>query len=173
VAEPVPLTVGTGTAPIETGADGSTYRSNDFTFAFPAGWAEIPSSSAESYGQVASAAGVAPAGTAPSSLVLVLAYDVSGQAKESADGPRLWFDWYARTNEAEVRQAVHEIELDGSTAWQGSLRWTDHAGNPVEVEIVRAARGGVFYVIQCQAEPVDREAIAAGCETIIETFHAT
>ena len=105
--------------------------------------------------------------------MLVLAYDVSGQAKESGDGPRAWFDWYARTNDAEVRQAVHEIEFDGSTAWQGSLRWTDRTGNPVEVEIVRAARRDVFYVIQCQAEPVDRKAIAAGCATIVESFHAT
>jgi len=171
--EPAPLTVGTSTAAIETGADGSTYRSEHFTFVFPADWAELASSSAESYGQVASAASVAPEGAALSSLVLVLAYDVSGQPRESADGPRAWFDWYARTNDAEVRQAVREIVFDGGTAWQGSLRWTDAAGNPVEVEVVRTVARDVAYLIQCQAEPADRTAIAAGCTTIVKSFRAT
>jgi hypothetical protein len=171
--EPAPLSVGTGTAAIETKGDGLAFRSDDFSFTLPEGWAELAASSARSWGDVASAASVAPKGTAPSSLVFVLAYDVTGQPKESADGPRAWFDWYARTNEAEVRQALHVIELDGSEAWQGSLRWTDDADHPVEVEIVRAVRGDVLYMIQCQAEPVDRTAIAAGCASITESFHAT
>jgi len=103
----------------------------------------------------------------------VLAYDIRGQPQESADGPRAWFDWYARTNDAEVSQAPSEIALDGGAASQGSLSWTDGAGNPVEVRLVRAVRGDVVYLIQCQAEPADRAAIVAGCMTIVKSFRAT
>jgi hypothetical protein len=170
--EPAPLSVGT-TGAIETKGDGLALRSNDFSFTVPKGWAKLAASSARSWGDVASASSVAPKGAAPSSLVFVLAYDVTGQPEESADGPRAWFDWYARTNEAQVREPLHVIELDRSAAWRGSLRWTDDADNPVEVEIVRAVRGDVIYLIQCQAEPVDRTAIAAGCARITESFHAT
>ena len=171
--KPVPLTIGTSTAATESRSAESTYRTEDFSFALPAGWVELPASSSESYGQVASAASIAPEGTAPSSLVLVLSYDVSGQIGESAGGPRAWFDWYARTNDAEVSQAPNEIALDGGAALQGSLSWTDGAGNPVEVRLVRAVRGDVIYLIQCQAEPADRAAIAAGCMTIVKSFRAT
>ncbi len=170
--EPVSLTAGTSTAATESRSAESTYRSKDFIFVLPAGWVEMRASSSRSYGQSASAASIAPKGTAPSSLVLVLAYDVSGQ-KESADGPRAWFAWYARTNDAEITQAASEIALDGGAALQGSLRWTDVAGNPVEVRIVRAVRSGVLYLIQCQAEHADRVAIAAGCATIVKSFRAT
>lgn len=167
--EPVSLTVGTGAAATESRRAESTYRSEDFIFVLPAGWVELPASSSRSYGQVASAASIAPEGTAPSSLVLVLAYDVSGQS-DSADGARAWFEWYARTNDAEVTQPASEIALAGGAALQGSLRWTDGAGNPVDVRIVRAVRRSVLYLIQCQAERADRAAIAAGCATIVKSF---
>lgn len=170
--EPVPLTVGTGTAGTAGRSAESTYRSTDFTFMLPAGWVELPASSSSSYGDVTSAASVAPEGTAPSSLVLVLAYDVGGQ-EESADGARAWFEWYARTNDAEITQAASEVTLDGGAALQGELEWTDVAGNAVEVRIVRAVRTGVLYLIQCQAERADRTAIAAGCATIVKSFRAT
>ncbi len=172
-AKPVPLTVGTGTTATEPQSTESNYRAKDFTFTLPAGWAEEPSISAESYGQAASAASVAPVGTAPSSLVLVLAYDIRGQPTESPDGPRAWFDWYARTNDAEITGAAREIGFAGGKAWQGSLNWTDDVGSPVEVSLVRAARGDILYLIQCAAEPADRETIAAGCATIVSSFRAT
>jgi hypothetical protein len=171
--EPVPLSVGTGTAATETNSEGLAFRSDDFSFTLPDGWAELAASSARSYGEVASAASVAPMGTAPSSLVFVLAYDISGQPKESPGGARPWFDWYARTYDAQVTRPVSETALDGGTAWQGSLTWTDDAGNPVEVDVVRANRGDVLYLIQCQAEPADRAAIAAGCAAILKSFRAT
>jgi len=170
-SEPVTLTVGTGTGAIETGIDGSTYRSDDFTFAFPAGWAETPGTSTESYGQVASAASVAPEGTASSSLVNVFAY--VRPLGEPPDNPHDWFAWFTQLNDAEVSQAVSEIELDGGTAWQGSLKVTDKAGNPVEVRIVRAVRGDRDYQIICQAEPADRAAITSGCDAIVKSFRAT
>jgi hypothetical protein len=170
---PVPLTIAASTAATESGSGGSSFRSEHFTFAIPAGWAELPGSSTESWGQVASAASFAPKGIAPSSVVVVVSYDVSGLPSETADGPRAWFDWYTKTNDAEVGQAPSEIEFDGDTAWQGSLKWIDRAGNPVEVRIVRVVRGDLLYLIQCQAEPADRASIAAGCETILTSFRAT
>jgi hypothetical protein len=53
------------------------------------------------------------------------------------DNPRAWFDWYIRMYDAEVSQAASEIELDGGTAWQGSVKVTNEAGSPVELRIVR------------------------------------
>ena len=88
--------------------------------------------------------------------------------RETPDGPRLWFDWYARTNEAEVVQAPNEASLDGSSALQGSLCWTDRFGNPVEVELVRAVRGDALLIIQCQTEPADGPVLAVGCAAIVE-----
>jgi hypothetical protein len=169
------LTIGTGTVPTETGSAESTLRSEDFSFVLPTGWVERASSSSETYGQPASAASVSPispGGTARNSLVLVLAYDVTGQPPESPTGPRLWFDWYAQTNDAEISEAPGELALDGAAALQGRLTWK-HLGNPVEVRIVRAVRGGFLYLIQCQAEPADRAAIAAGCAAILGSFRAT
>lgn len=168
--EPAPLTIET-TATVSRSTE-SSYRTDHFTFALPGSWAEKPTISPDAYGTVAAAAAVAPDGAAPSSVVLVLAYDVRG-ARESEGGPRAWFDWYARTTDAEVAEAAREVYLDGGDAWEGSLKWTDRFGNPVEVRILRAVRGGVLFLIQCQAEPADRAAIAAGCATIVNSFDAS
>ena len=162
----------TGAGAIETGVDGSTYQSDDFSFAIPAGWAETKSRSEESYGQLASIATVAPEGSVPSNnLVNVIAF--VRQPEEPPDNPRAWFDWYIRKFDAEVRQPASEIELDRVTALQGWVKWTDEAGNPIELRIIRAVRGDREYVIYCQAEPADPVAIAAGCETIVTSFRAT
>ena len=167
-------TFGTGAGTIERRTEKSTYRSRAFSFTVPTGWVETPGLSLESYGPTATAAvAVAPEGSAPSSLVLVLAYDMSGQPRESPDGPRLWFDWYARENEAELVEAVHEISLDGGTATQGSLTWMDVRGNPVEVEIVRAVAADALYLIQCQAEPAEASELMHGCAMIVESFRAS
>lgn len=160
-------------AALPVGADESRYRGQDFSFTLPAGWVEKPAASLESFGEAASAVSVAPEGTAPSTLVVVLSYDLSGQPRESADGPRAWFDWYARTNEAEIVQAPSEISFDGGAALQGSLRWTDDLGNPVEVQIVRAVRADALYLIQCQTEAADGPVLAVGCAAIVESFRAT
>jgi hypothetical protein len=170
--EPMPLSVGTGTVATGSKAVGSTYESPNFSFTLPAGWSERPATSAESYGRPASAASVAPDGSAPSTLVLVLAYDIRGQAEESPDGPRAWFDWYARTNDAELTAAPKEISLDGVPGWLGDLTWDDVRGNPVDVTIVRAVDEEILYLIQCQGEPADRAAVEAGCTTIVDSFRA-
>lgn len=159
-------------AALPVGPDESTYRAQDFSFTLPAGWVEKPGASLESYGQPSTAVSVAPKGTAPSTLVLVLSYDLSGQPRESADGPRAWFEWYARTNDAEVVRPPHQTSLSGNPALQGSLRWADSFGNPVEVEIVRAVRGDVLHLIQCQAEAADGAVLAVGCAAIVESFRA-
>lgn len=168
--EPKTLVVGSGTVATVPKASSSTYRAEHFTFTLPAGWAEIPSTSAEAYGEPASVASIAPVGSAPSSLVVVITYDIRGLPQESADGPRAWFDWYAETNEAKITDPLHRVELAGWTAWEGALSWFDAAGNPVEVRLVRAAHGELLYLIQCAAERADRTAIAAGCETIVTSF---
>jgi hypothetical protein len=160
-------------AALPVGADESTYRTQDFSFTLPAGWVEKPASFVESFGQPSSAVSVGPEGTAPSTLVVVTSYDVSALPRESPDGPRAWFDWYARTNEAELVQPPRETSLDGGPALQGSLRWTDVHGNPVEVEIVRAVRGDALHLIQCQIEAVDGAVLAVGCAAIMESFRAS
>lgn len=168
--KPAPLVIGTGTTASKPKASESPYRTDHFTFTLPAGWVEAPGSSAEAYGKAASVASIAPVGVTPSSLVVVIAYDIRGQPQESADGPRAWFDWYAQTNEAKITDPLHRVELDGGTAWEGRLSWFDAAGSPVEVRLVRAAHGELIYLIQCAAERADRKAIAAGCETIVSSF---
>jgi hypothetical protein len=150
-----------------------TYRTDHFTFVLPSGWVDTPSRSPELQGDVPSGAAVAPEGTAPSSVVAVLAYVVGDHEDDTAAGRRAWFEFYADTNDSAVTRAPTEIAFDGGVAIKGSLRWSDAVGNPVEVDFVRAMRGDVMYLIQCQAEPVDRAAVTAGCESIVKSFRAT
>jgi hypothetical protein len=162
---------GDGTSTEATPA--KTYRTDHFTFVLPSGWVDTPRRSSELEGDVASAAAVAPEGTAPSSVVAVLAYLVGDREDDTAKGRRAWFEFYADTNDSVVTRAPTEIAFDGGVAIKGSLRWSDAVGHPVEVDFVRAMRGDVMYLIQCQAEPVDRAAIRAGCESIVKSFRAT
>lgn len=154
------------------GKPGKPYRTSDFSFVLPSGWVETPARSSELEGDVASGAAVAPEEAAPSSVVAVLAYDVGDLEDDTVEGRRTWFEFYADTNDSQVTRLPKEIALAGGAAFKGSLVWTDSVGNPVEVEFVRAMRGDVMYLIQCQAEPVDRVAIRAGCAAIVKSFRA-
>jgi hypothetical protein len=164
--------LGCGGSGDEVSKPGTVYRTNDFSFVLPSGWVETPERSFELEGDVPSAAAVAPEGTAPSSVVAVLVYHVGDLEDDTVEGRRAWFEFYADTNDSVVTRPPTEIAFDGGVALEGSLSWPDSVGNPVEVDFVRAMRRDVMYLIQCQAEPVDRVAIRAGCASIVKSFRA-
>jgi hypothetical protein len=148
------------------------HSTDAFFFEVPSRWFEMPERAPELEGDLASAAAVAPEGSAPSSVVAVLAYDVGDLEDDTAAGRKAWFELYADTHDAAVTRAPREIAFDEGVAIAGSLRWPDSSGNLVDVDFVRAVRAGVMYLIQCQAAPVDRAAIAAGCNSIVKSFRS-
>ena len=151
--------------------EGNRHRTDDFSFALPKDWIPVASGMESSPGAelVLSSASVSPPGTGPSSLVVIVAYDVTPIADRYPWRARDWARTYTAALDGRNMTPVERTPVAGVSADRFGVRY-DMNGAPVEADLYRVHRGNVVYIVQCQAEPRDEMMIRTGCDAIVASL---
>ena len=159
------------TATIETAGAGLVFRDRYFSFEMPTGWAQFVAETEKSFGteEALGLALVSPETSSRISSVFVGAYDIAKVRDRFPNDIDTYVDAYAAGFDATVTKRPEPTALGEYAAHIASLAY-DIGGSPVAATLVRALRGDVVYLVQCQAVEQDIDLITAGCRMIVDSF---
>jgi Domain of unknown function (DUF4328) len=158
--------------------DGTTYEQHGVRFTYPADWTEGPTSTSGSVGAPPEwTDGFSPPGATDVDIVIVSAYRLQGDAGSLPSSKQEMLvknltNSLLSSLHGSLKKGVTPIPIGAENGYH-SLMSVTLEGVPIAVDFNVLFHGSQEFTIVCQSTASARDAVAAGCGQIRDTFEVT